>query len=155
MFSLVLMRKNGNLSEIKAIIFSQLFLKSRKFLLDTRKDFLKTNDFYLVEILSEPNNLTILTSKKILKMTNHVQCAFWFVKRVFDNKTNPNNFTWPGNWSEKWRITLEDYAKALRVGGWESPQWGRKGKFCWGRIFLFNCGNLRRSDIYHWNPYQS
>ena len=65
------MRKNGNLSEIKAIIFSQPFLKSRKFLLDTRKDFLKTNDFYLVQILSEPNNLIILTSKKILKMTNH------------------------------------------------------------------------------------
>ena len=36
----------------------------RKFLLDVKKDFLIMNNFYLVEILSEPNSLTIVTSKK-------------------------------------------------------------------------------------------
>ena len=30
----------------------------RKFLLDMRKDFLVMSNFYLVEILGEPNNLT-------------------------------------------------------------------------------------------------
>ena len=30
------------------------------------------SNFYLVEILSEPNSLTIVTSKKILKMSNYV-----------------------------------------------------------------------------------
>ena len=142
MFSLVLMRKNGNLSEIKAIIFSQLFLKSRKFLLDTRKDFLKTNDFYLVEILSEPNNLTILTSKKILKMTNHVQCAFWFVKRVFDNKTNPNNFTWPGNWRE-WKVKdhIRRLCKSINLLMWSlgdgnPPSEGEKGNFAGENFFI-------------------
>ena len=47
----------------------------RKFLLDMRKDFLIMSNFYLVEILGEPNSLTILTivtSKKILKMSNYV-----------------------------------------------------------------------------------
>ena len=51
---------------------SQSFLKMRKFLLDMRKDFLIMSNFYLVEILSEPNSLTIVTSKKILKMSNYV-----------------------------------------------------------------------------------
>ena len=36
----------------------------RKFLLDVRKDFLIVSNFYLVEILGEPNNLTIVTCKK-------------------------------------------------------------------------------------------
>ena len=36
----------------------------RKFLLDVKKDFLIMSNFYLVEILSEPNSLTIVTSKK-------------------------------------------------------------------------------------------
>ena len=40
------------------------FLKIRKFLLDIRKDFLIMRNFYLVEILSEPNSLTIVTGKK-------------------------------------------------------------------------------------------
>ena len=44
----------------------------RKFLLDMRKDFLIMSNFYLVEILSEPNSLTIVTSKKILKTGNCV-----------------------------------------------------------------------------------
>ena len=62
---------NGNLSEtIK--IYSQPILKMRKFLLDRRKDFLVMSNFYLVEILGEPNSLTIVTSKKILKMSNYV-----------------------------------------------------------------------------------
>ena len=56
----------------KNVIFSQPFLKMRKFLLDMRKDFLIMSNFYLVEILSEPNSLTIVTSKKILKMSNYV-----------------------------------------------------------------------------------
>ena len=66
---------NGNLSETKNVFFqhaSQPFLKMRKFLLDMRKDFLIMSNFYLVEILSEPNSLTIVTSKNILKMSNYV-----------------------------------------------------------------------------------
>ena len=35
-----------------------------KILLDMRKDFLITSNFDLVEILSKPNSLTIVTSKK-------------------------------------------------------------------------------------------
>ena len=62
---------NGKLSETKRCYLSQLFLKMRKFLLDMRKDFLIMSNFYLVEILSEPNSLTIVTSKKILKMSNY------------------------------------------------------------------------------------
>ena len=44
----------------------------RKFLLDLRKDFLIMSNFYLVEILSEPNSLTLVTRKKILKMSSYV-----------------------------------------------------------------------------------
>ena len=54
------------------VIYSQPFLKMRKFLLDMRKDFLIMSNFYLVEILGEPNSLTIMKSKKILKMSNYV-----------------------------------------------------------------------------------
>ena len=43
----------------------------RKLLLDMRKDFLKMSNFCLAEILSETNSLTIVTSKKILKMSNY------------------------------------------------------------------------------------
>ena len=57
----------------KNVIYSQLFLKMRKFLLDMRKDFLIMSNFYLVEILSEPNSLTIVTSKKTLKMSNYIE----------------------------------------------------------------------------------
>ena len=61
---------NGNLSETKKCFLcehvSHPFLKMRKLLLDMRKDFLKMSNFYLVEILSEPN-LTIMTSKKYSK----------------------------------------------------------------------------------------
>ena len=68
---------NGNLSETKKKMFSlqhvsQPFLKMRKFLLDMRKDFLIMSNFYLVEILGEPNSLTIVISKKIPKMSNYV-----------------------------------------------------------------------------------
>ena len=41
----------------------------RKFLLDTRKDFLIMSNFYLVEILGKPNSLSVVKSKKILKMS--------------------------------------------------------------------------------------
>ena len=54
-------------------IFSQPFLKMRKLLLYIRKDFLIMSNFYLVEILSEPNSLTIVTSKKTLKMSNYIE----------------------------------------------------------------------------------
>ena len=54
-------------------IFSQPFLKMRKLLLDIRKDFLIMSNFYLVEILSEPNSLTIVASKKTLKMSNYIE----------------------------------------------------------------------------------
>ena len=53
--------------------YTQPFLKMRKFLLNMRKDFLIMSNFYLVEILSETNSLTIVTSKKILKMSNYVR----------------------------------------------------------------------------------
>ena len=56
----------------KNVIYFQPFLKMRKFLLDMRKDFLIMSNFYLVEMLSEPNSLTIVTSKKIHKMRNCV-----------------------------------------------------------------------------------
>ena len=56
--------------------------QNEKFLLDMRKDFLIMSNVYLVEILSEPNSVTIVTSKKnsvtivtskkILKMSNYV-----------------------------------------------------------------------------------
>ena len=64
---------NGNLSETKKNVFySQPFLKMREFPLDMRKNFLIMSNFYLAEILSEPNSLTIVTSKKLLKMSNYV-----------------------------------------------------------------------------------
>ena len=63
---------NGNLSEIKNTFYFQLFLKMRKFLRDMRKDTLILTNFYLVEILGDPNSLTLVTSKKILKMRNYV-----------------------------------------------------------------------------------
>ena len=79
---------NGNLSETKKNVFfqhvSQSFLKMRKFLLDMRKDFLTMSNFYLVEILSEPNSLTIVTSKKILIMSNYVLILsiFFLITRI-------------------------------------------------------------------------
>ena len=63
---------NGNLSDNKNVIYFQPFLKIRKCLLDMRKDFLIMSNFYLVEILGEPNSLTIVASKKLLKMSNYV-----------------------------------------------------------------------------------
>ena len=56
----------------------------RQFLLDMRKDFLIMSNFYLVEILSEPNSLTIVTSKKILQMSNYVLILsiFFFKMRI-------------------------------------------------------------------------
>ena len=56
---------NDNLSETKKYLLCQKnifvsypFLKMRKFWLDMRKDFLIMSNFYLVEILSEPDSLT-------------------------------------------------------------------------------------------------
>ena len=46
----------------KNVFYSQPFLKMGKVLLDMRKDFLIMSNFYLVEILREPNSLTIGTS---------------------------------------------------------------------------------------------
>ena len=80
---------NDNLSETKKKWFlsqhvSQPFLKMRKFLLDMRKDFLIMSNFYLVEILSEPNSLTTVTSKKILKMSNYelILSNFFLIIRI-------------------------------------------------------------------------
>ena len=60
------------------------FLKMRKFLLDMRKDFLIIGNFYLVEILSEPNSLTVVTSKNILKLSNYVLILsiFFLITRI-------------------------------------------------------------------------
>ena len=46
---------------------AQPVLKMKNFLLDMRKDFLIMSNFYLVEILSEPDSLTIVRSKKYSK----------------------------------------------------------------------------------------
>ena len=73
---------NGNLSEAKNAFYSQPFLKMRKFLLDMRRDFLIMSNFYLVEILIEPSSLTIVTSKKILKMSNSVLIFSIFFLRI-------------------------------------------------------------------------
>ena len=63
---------------------SQPFLKLRKFRLYMRKDFLIMNNFYLVEILSKPNSLTIVTSKKIIKMSNYmlILSIFFLITRI-------------------------------------------------------------------------
>ena len=52
---------NGNPSETKNVFYSQPFM------LDIRNVFLIMSNFYLVEILSEPSSLTIVTSKKYSK----------------------------------------------------------------------------------------
>ena len=56
----------------------------RKFLLDIRKDFLILSNFHLVEILSEPNSLTIVASKK--NTQNEQLCAhfeyFFLITRI-------------------------------------------------------------------------
>ena len=56
----------------------------RKFWLDMRKDILIMSTFYLVEILSQPNSLTIVTSKKILKMSKYVLILsiFFLIMRI-------------------------------------------------------------------------
>ena len=46
--------------------------QNEKFLLDMKKDFLIMSNLYLVEILREPNSLTIVISKKTLKMSKYV-----------------------------------------------------------------------------------
>ena len=66
------------ISERENVIYFQPFLKITNFLIDTRKDFLIISNFYLVEILSEPNSLTIVTSKKLLKMSNYVLILSFF-----------------------------------------------------------------------------
>ena len=67
---------NVNLSETKKTFsFSARFptlSQNEQVLLDMRKDFLIMSNFYLVEILSDPNSLTIVASKKILKLSNYV-----------------------------------------------------------------------------------
>ena len=79
---------NSNLSQTKKCFLCQHvshpFLKMRKFLLDMRKDFLIISNFYLIEILSEPNILTIVTSNKILKMNNYVLILsiFFLITRI-------------------------------------------------------------------------
>ena len=54
------------------------FLKMRKFLLDMKKDFLIMSNFYLIEILSEPNSLTMATSKK-----NTQNEQLWLILSIF------------------------------------------------------------------------
>ena len=66
----------------KNIIYFQPFLKIRKFLLDMRKYFLIMTNFYLVEILSEPNGLAIVTSKNLLKMSNYVLLLSIFFSQI-------------------------------------------------------------------------
>ena len=90
----------------KNVFYSQPFLKMRKFLLDMRKDFLIMSKFYLVEILSEPNSLTIVASKKILKMSNYVLILsiFFLIMRIMNLQWRyygkERNFNWIG-WVKK------------------------------------------------------
>ena len=74
---------------------SQPFLKMRKFFLDIRKDFLIMSNFYLVEILSEPNSVTIVTSKKILKMSNYmlILSIFCLLTRIRNLQCNINLYS--------------------------------------------------------------
>ena len=67
-----------------ASTFPNPFSKWQKFFLDMRKDFPIMSDFLLVEILSEPNGLTIVTSKKILKMSHHmfIVSIFFLITRI-------------------------------------------------------------------------
>ena len=65
---------NGNLSETKKMFpIPNHFSKWQNF--DMRKEFLIMSNFYLVEILSEPNSRTIVTSKKYSK--GAIMCSFW------------------------------------------------------------------------------
>ena len=58
----------------------------RKILLDMRKDFLIMSNFYLVKVLGQPNSLTVVTSKKILKMSNCVLIlSIFFLKMRIRN----------------------------------------------------------------------
>ena len=68
------------------VIYSQPFLKMRKFLLDMIKYFFMMSNFYLIEVLGEPNSFTIVTSKKILKMSNYVLIlSIFFLKMRIRN----------------------------------------------------------------------
>ena len=50
------------------------------------KDFLIMSNYYLVEILSEPNSLTTVPSKKLLKVSNYVLIlSFFFLKMRIRN----------------------------------------------------------------------
>ena len=55
------------------VFYSQPFLNVSQFLLDMRKYFLIMSNFYLAEILSKPNSLTIVTSEK--NTQNEQSCA--------------------------------------------------------------------------------
>ena len=77
----------------KNVIYFQPFLKMRKFLLNVRKYFLIMSNYYLVEILSEANNLTIVTSKKFLKRSNYVLIlSIFFLKMRIRNLQCSNIF---------------------------------------------------------------
>ena len=80
----------------KNVIYSQPFLKIREILLDMRKKFLIMSNFYLAEILSEPNSLTIVTSKKLLK--NEQLCThfeyFFLIMRIRNVQCNTPAITY-------------------------------------------------------------
>ena len=58
----------------------------RKFLLDMRKYFFMMSNFYLIEVLGEPNSFTIVTSKEVLKMSNYVLIlSIFFLKMRIRN----------------------------------------------------------------------
>ena len=79
----------------KNVIYSQPFLKMRTFLLDMRKGFLMMNNFYLVEILSESNSLTTVTSKKMLKMSSYalILSIFFLKMRIRKLQCNLTPYT--------------------------------------------------------------
>ena len=77
---------NGFLSGTKKMLFSSTLSQNEKIFFDIRKEFLIMSNFYLVEILSDPNSLAIVASKKILKMINYVLILsiFFLITRIRD-----------------------------------------------------------------------
>ena len=73
--AMYLRENNSNLSKTKNIFFVGTFpipSQNEKIFAWYEKRFLIMSNFYLVELLSEPNSLTIVTSKKILKMGSYM-----------------------------------------------------------------------------------
>ena len=111
----------------------------RKFLLDMRKDFLIMSNFYLVEILGEQNSLTIVTSKKILKMSNYD-----LILSIFFSKWESGLYS-VLDWSVKNQFLIIFDVLANDTSLCSSLGWGTK--FCnHEKLYLFN----RKFQFIYW-----